>query len=61
MIKKEDVLHIIEAKGRYLNDARISAAGDMKTLSSIGGYEMALDDIAEAVKELPEEEQDDVR
>ena len=56
MIKKEDVLNIIKAKGRYLNDARISAAGDVKTLSSIGGYEMALDDIAEAVKELPEEE-----
>jgi hypothetical protein len=56
MIKKEDVLHIIKVKGRYLNDARISAAGDVKTLSSIGGYEMALDDIAEAVKELPEEE-----
>lgn len=55
MIKKEDVLHIIKAKGRYLNDARISAAGDVKTLSSIGGYEMALADIAEAVKELPEE------
>ena len=56
MIKKEDVLNIIKVKGRYLNDARISAAGDVKTLSSIGGYEMALDDIAEAVKELPEEE-----
>ena len=56
MIKKEDVLNIIKAKGRYLNDARITAAGDVKTLSSIGGYEMALDDIAEAVKELPEEE-----
>ena len=56
MIKKEDVLNIIKAKGRYLNDARITSSGDVKTLSSIGGYEMALDDIAEAVKELPEEE-----
>lgn len=54
---KAQVLHIIEVKGRYLGDARIAANGDEKTLSSIGGYEMACDDIAEAVKELPEESQ----
>ena len=49
---KAQVLHIIEVKGRYLGDARIAANGDEKTLSSIGGYEMALQDIAEAVEEM---------
>lgn len=54
MIRKEDVLEIIKSKCRYLGDARITSAGDEKTLSSIGGYEMACDDIVEAVEALPE-------
>ena len=53
---KAQVMHIIEVKGRYLGDARIAANGDEKTLSSIGGYEMALQDIAEAVEEMEEQE-----
>lgn len=52
MIKKEDVLHIIKVKLRYLDDARETY--NSSELSEIDGYEKACEEIAEAVKELPE-------
>lgn len=54
MIKKEDVLHIIKVKLRYLGDARETY--NSSELSEIDGYEQACEEIAEAVKELPEED-----